>query len=108
MELDICDGTYPIDQIVLRYFDDLLFGAVSVPHVDGRLLRELPQDEEQQLVVVALERQVASEAALHRLHHRVLLSVDERLEHHPEKKWRKVVKHCCDLATEFHISIKFE
>ena len=76
-------ATYSVQQIILGDFDDLLLGAVPVPHVDGRLLGQLTQDEEQQLVVVALEGQVPGEVALHRLHDRILLGVDERLEHHP-------------------------
>jgi len=78
-------ATYPVEQIVFGDFDDLLLGAVPVPHVDGRFLGQLTEDEEEELVVVSLEGQVPGEAPLHRLHHRVLLGVDERFKHHPEK-----------------------
>lgn len=72
-----------VEQVVFRDFDHLLFRSVSVPQVDGRLLRQLAKDEKKQFVVVFLERQVPGEVALHRLHDGVLLGVDERFEHHP-------------------------
>merc|ERR1712226_502015 len=62
-----------IQQISLRDFDDLLFGAVSIPEVDGSLLGQLPQREQKQFVVVTLEGEVPGKVPLHRLHHRELL-----------------------------------
>ena len=67
--------------------------AVSVPHVERGLLGELPQDEEQQLVVVPLEGQVLVERPPHRLHDGVLLRVDERLEHDAHRHVDVVLVH---------------
>ena len=53
--------------------------VLPVPHVSGCLGSEVAEDEQEQLVIVPLVGEVASEIFLHRLHDRVLLSVDESL-----------------------------
>ena len=50
-----------VSQVLLRDLDRLLVGAVPVPLVHRLVVNQLAQDEQQQLVVVSLEGQVARE-----------------------------------------------
>ena len=66
---------------------------LPVPHVSGCLGSEVAEDEQEQLVVVPLVGEVASEILLHRLHDGVLLSVDEALQHNPHGHVNIVLAH---------------
>ena len=57
--------------------------TLPVPHVSGSLIGKTSQDEEKQLIVVLLVGKVSGEVLLHVLHYRVLLGVNEALEHDP-------------------------
>ena len=87
-------------QIFLINLDNLLLRAIPatiiittgqfyrlkplpVPHVGGRLVGQTTQDEKEQFVVVLLVGEIPGKVLLHGLHHRVLLSVDEALQHDP-------------------------
>ena len=52
-------ATYLLLQVLLGDLDDVALRSVSVPLIGHLLGHQLLQDEQQQLVVVALERQVA-------------------------------------------------
>lgn len=52
---------YLVHQVLLGDLNGVLLGPVAVPLVHHLLCNQLLQDEQQQLVVVSLEREVAGE-----------------------------------------------
>lgn len=55
----LINGTYPIQEIFLRYLDNIMVRAITGAHVSGLLVYQLPQQEEEKLIVVTLVGKVS-------------------------------------------------
>ena len=95
--------TYPVHEILLLQLDHVGLGAVPAAVERRLLLNELVQDEQQQLVVVALVRQVLRERLPHVPRHGELLRVDEALQHHPDRHVDVVFGH---VLSQVHLGMR--
>src|SRR5690349_18870083 len=74
-----------LEKIFLKNLNVSCFSSILEAHVSELIQSKLTKDEEQELCVIFLERQVFLECHLHLLHDRELLCGNETLQHHSNR-----------------------